>query len=205
MWTHFLVALTVYRLLCAVCVSAILSRVGSAHQPPWIQTHTHTFTHMLSIPVWRAEKIRIGIRTWNCKEENHKMKIPDILCVCYTYALYEGRWYQRGERRKTLRRERRMFELRTLAVVVLMVCSQRAAANNCTQIYVYICIVLDNKSFTSSHCIALQERDAILRECAWWIQLNHTHSNIAWHTHPDTDIGCLRRTETAHVNFCCIL
>lgn len=130
---------------------------------------------MLSIPVWRAEKIRIGIRTWNCKEENHKMKIPDILCVCYTYALYEGRWYQRGERRKTLRRERRMFELRTLAVVVLMVCPQRAAANNCTQIYVYICIVcvcealdkpraqyvLDNKSFTSSHCIALQERDAI--------------------------------------------
>lgn len=137
---NLLVAVAIFGLLCAVCVSALIARVGSAHQPPCIHTHTYTFTHMLSIPVWPPKKIQIGIRTWNWEEENHKMKIPDILCVCYTYALCVGRWCQRGERRKTLRRERRMFELRTLAVDVLTVCPKSAAANNCSHIYLCSCV-----------------------------------------------------------------
>lgn len=71
------------RLYGLLCVSALISRVGNAHQPLCIQTqsHTHKYTHMLYIPACPAEKIRIGIRSWNWNRQrnrkwkkNHKMK-----------------------------------------------------------------------------------------------------------------------------------
>lgn len=106
-------------------------------------------------------------------------------------------------KKKTLRRERRMFELRTLAVEVHVAAKARRCQTQQPQLQVCVCVCvpldkpkaqygLSNKSCTCPclHRTAWErESDAILRECAWWIQLNLTHTQQQReHTYIQTDI-----------------
>lgn len=71
--------------------------------------------------------------------------------------------------------------------------------------------VLDIKSFTcpklALHCITGEGRHFARIRLMNSIK-SHTQQHSTTHTRThwtDTDIGCMRRTETAHINFCCIL